>query len=158
MVGASRDHRGEWRRAPLVLWDRSAKASHQLRRSVRSDPFEARWGCDTVPQNIDLTHVTTGLFRAGSSRKTLPFMIMTEDVPCSAGLHLKFSGVGRFAATAATARKREGASSARRNAILPPRETPVANTRPGSMPSSLTSLSTIAVKNPRSSILSLFAL
>ena len=45
-----------------------------------------------------------------------------------------------------------------RNAIWPPRETPVANTRPGSMPSSLTSLSTIAVKNPRSSILSLFAL
>jgi hypothetical protein len=31
-------------------------------------------------------------------------MIMTEEVPWPAGLHLKFSGAGTFADTAATAR------------------------------------------------------
>ena len=51
-------------------------------------------------------------------------MIMTEDVPFPAGLHLKFSGAGTFAETAAIARKRFGASSARRNAMKPPREMP----------------------------------
>jgi hypothetical protein len=40
---------------------------------------------------------------------------------------LKFSGAGTFADTAATARNREGASSASRNAIKPPRELPAAN-------------------------------
>lgn len=47
----------------------------------------------------------------------VPFMIMTDEVPCPAVVHLKFSGTGTFAPAAATARKREGASSASRNAI-----------------------------------------
>jgi hypothetical protein len=53
----------------------------------------------------------------GFNGSSVPFMIMTEDVPAPAGLHLKFSGIGTFAATAATARKRDGASSAKRNAM-----------------------------------------
>src|SRR5271168_2004550 len=51
----------------------------------------------------------------GTRGSFVPFIIMTE-VPCPTGLHLEFSGVGIFAATAATARNREGASRARRNA------------------------------------------
>jgi hypothetical protein len=51
-------------------------------------------------------------------------MIIT-DVPGTAGLHLKFSIVCTLAATATTARNREGASSARRSDIKPPVETPV---------------------------------
>jgi hypothetical protein len=43
-------------------------------------------------------------------------MIMTEDVPWPTGLHLKLPGVGWPSDTAAVARKRDGASSARRSA------------------------------------------
>ena len=57
-----------------------------------------------------------------------------------------------LADTAATARKRAGASSARRSAMKPPRELPAAKVRPGSIAISVLSLSTSFVRNPTSSI------
>ncbi len=75
-------------------------------------------------------------------------MIMTEEVPLRVGLHLKLSGVCTLADTAATARNREGASSARRSAMKPPRELPAANMRRGSIPISVASLSTTRGQEP----------
>src|SRR5262249_19325083 len=75
----------------------------------------------------------------GTSGSSVPFMIMTEEVPVGAGLHLKLPGVGTWADTAATARNVEGAPSARRNAMKPPREVPAAKARPGSISISVAS-------------------
>ena len=71
----------------------------------------------TFPRPMNRPNNLTSPPSNGFNGSIVPFMIMTEEVPCPAGLHLKFSGVGTFADTAATARNREEASTARRNAI-----------------------------------------
>src|ERR1035437_8943626 len=84
---------------------------------VRSEKYRAEHGEEgTLPRRSKPKRRTSPPSN-GFIGSLVPFMIKTEDVHDPANLHLKFSGVGTFAPTAATARKREGASSARRYAM-----------------------------------------